>query len=196
MTEQAKVEIVLTYNGETVATNEDELREFCEMNIDEDDVYSYLDDEYGYIYIGNQTYDASDVVRNCGDIEDFYGDYVDSAFNCFSWDDLDVYQTGEIFEMCGIEFQVLKKVTELSEEEKAEIEAEKIADEKMRFESMFKALIQNIPTNYPHCADLGYIIPILCTELSKAIEEKKRIEAMSPEQCADELSKLLNKEGA
>lgn len=197
MTEQVNVEIKLkeVYGSEEV-TNYDELKSYCEDNITEEVIYDYVDDEYGAYYMGDQSYEASDIVRNCGDASDFYEEYLDNQFSGFSWDDLEQYDDGDLFEIAGCEFRVLKKVHEKTEEEKAEEERQAIEEEKAKFEFVLKSFIGNIPTNYPHCADLGYIIPIVCSALTEAIEEKKKLEAMTPQETADALTTLLNKEDA
>ena len=197
MTEQINFEITLIERyGSEEFTNYDDLKSYCEDNICEDIIYDYVDDEYGPYYMGGQCFEASDIVRNCGDASYFFDEYMENQFSEFCWEDLEQYDTGEIFEIAGQEFKVLKKVHEKTEEEKAEEERQSIEEEKTRFEFVLRSLIGNIPTNYPHCADLGYIIPIVCSSLTEAIEEKKKIEQMNAQGCADALTNLLNKEEA
>ena len=179
--------VLVTYGG-TEIEDIDALRDYCDCNVDEDTIYDWVEGNYGsYVDIGPCSYDTRDVISNCGDIEDFRSEYIENEFECLDWEDIEEYDDGDQYEVCGLTFSVKKIIPETPEQkaerEKREAEAE-LANRKASFETTVRSLLRQLSVTYPDLVSIETIVPIVCTEVASIKAEKEASEAQRAQEVA------------
>lgn len=186
--EEQKPKTVLVTCYDSEIEDIDALREYCDCNVDEDTIYDWVDYTYGsYVDIGPCSYDTRDVIRNCGDIDDFKSDYIEGEFECLDWENIEVYDDGDQYEVCGLTFSVKKIVPETPEQkaerEKREAE-EELANRKASFETTVRSLLRQLSVTYSDLVSIETIVPIVCTEVASIKAEKEASEAQRAQEVA------------
>ena len=186
--EEQKPKTILVTCYDTEIEDMDALREYCDCNVDEDTIYDYVEDNYGsYVDIGPCSYDTRDVIRNCGDIDDFRSDYIEGEFEYLNWEYIEEYDDGDQYEVCGLTFSVKKIVPETPEQkaerEKREAE-EELANRKASFETTMRSLLRQLSVTYPDLVSIETIMPIVCTEVASIKAEKEASEAQRAQEVA------------
>ena len=179
--------VLVTYGG-TEIEDMDALRDYCDCNADEDTIYDWVDDNYNsYVDIGPCSYETRDIIRNCGDIDDFRSEFIENEFEGLDWEDIEDYDDGDQYEICGLTFSVKKIIPETPEQkaerEKREAE-EELANRKVSFETTVKSLIRQLSVTYPDLVSIETIVPIVCTEVMSIKAEKEASEAQKAQEVA------------
>lgn len=186
--EEQKPKTVLVTYYDTVIEDEDGLRDYCDCNVDEDTIYDWVEDNYGsYVEIGPCSYDTRDVIRNCGDIDDFRSEYIENEFEDLDWEDIEEYDDGDQYEMCGLTFSVKKIIPETPEQkaerEKREAEEKRAAEESACRVSV-KSFVRQLADCHPDFATIGFLVPIVCEEVTQIEAERRASEAQRAQEVA------------